>query len=42
MEMDFLLMAIGHNFRKMIAKNNNPSEVHLKISMRTLNGAIKV
>ncbi|WP_409025183.1 transposase [Flavobacterium piscis] len=22
-EMEFLLMAIGHNFRKMITKNNN-------------------
>ncbi|WP_349293659.1 IS1182 family transposase [Flavobacterium marginilacus] len=41
-EMEFLLMAIGHNFRKMIAKNNDASKTHLKISFRVLNRAIKV
>lgn len=41
-EMEFLLMAIGHNFRKMIAKNNNTSKTHLKVSVRVLNRVIKV
>ncbi|WP_281637637.1 transposase [Flavobacterium marginilacus] len=40
-EMEFLLMAIGHNFRKMIAKNNDASKTHLKISFRVLNRALK-
>jgi hypothetical protein len=41
-EMEFLLMAIGHNFRKMITKNNNVSRARVKYSMRVLNRAIKV
>ena len=41
-EMEFLLMAIGHNFRKMITKNNNASKTHIKVSIRVLNGSIKV
>jgi hypothetical protein len=41
-EMEFLLMAIGHNFRKMMAKNNNASRARVKASMKVLNRVIKV
>jgi transposase len=41
-EMEFLLMAIGHNFRKIIAKNKSTSRSRVKIAPRVLNRAIKV
>lgn len=41
-EMEFLLMAIGHNFRKMMAKNNNASRTHVKACIRAQNRTIKV
>ncbi|MEL1253188.1 hypothetical protein AAEO57_05345, partial [Flavobacterium sp. DGU38] len=41
-EMEFLLMAIGHNFRKMVANNNKKHNTHIKFSMRVRNRGVEV
>ncbi len=41
-EMEFLLMAIGHNFRKMVANNNKKHKTHIEFSVRVRNRAIEV
>ncbi len=41
-EMEFLLMAIGHNFRKMVANNNKKHKNHMKFSVRVPNRVIEV
>ncbi len=40
--MEFLLMAIGHNFRKMVANNNKKHKNHMKFSVRVPNRVIEV
>ena len=41
-EMKFLLMAIGHNFRKMVANNNKKHKTHIKFSVRVRNRVTEV
>nr|MBP7470541.1 transposase [Flavobacterium sp.] len=41
-EMEFLLMAIGHNFRKMVANNNKKHKTHIKFSVRVRNRLTEV
>jgi hypothetical protein len=40
--MEFLLMAIGHNFRKMVGNNNKKNKTHIKFSVRVGNRVIEV
>jgi hypothetical protein len=41
-EMEFLLMAIGHNFRKMATNNNKKHKTHIEFSVRVRNRLIEV
>jgi len=41
-EMEFLLMAIGHNFRKMMAKGNSSLKLLIKTNYRELKYTLKI
>lgn len=40
--MEFLLMAIRHNFRKMVDNNNKKHKTHTEFSVRVRNRVIEI
>lgn len=40
--MEFLLMAIGHNLRKMAAKGGNPKKIAVKTTKQNENGLFTI